>query len=90
MTQTVHTLTNPIYWFLQRVFILDLGKNKYRLIARHHNKIIYDNVYETLRGAKIGFSKLYQYKLWKEDVKAMWSPQYETDQEFTKIEVKTL
>ena len=38
-----------------------------------------DFKYETLRGAKIAFAKLYGNKAWREGIKAQWSHFYDPD-----------
>jgi hypothetical protein len=53
---------------------------KYRLVVLHHNnKLLYEAVYNTVRGARIAFSKLYHGKAWDEKVKATWTIFYRPD-----------
>jgi hypothetical protein len=46
---------------------------KYRLVVLHNNKLLYDRFYNSIRGAKIAFQKLFKSKAWFEDVKAIWT-----------------
>jgi len=60
----ITSLTNSTLYFLENVFIIVGGNgNRYRLIVCHHNEVLADESYESLRGAKIAFSKLFQYKV---------------------------
>ncbi len=76
----ISLLSNAIYWFLEAVYIIKLPPAAgYRLVVFHHGNIFYDECYETIRGAKIAFSKVYSYKAWKEGVKPNWSHLYDPD-----------
>jgi hypothetical protein len=71
-------LINSIYYFIECVFILSLP-GCYRLVVLHNGRVLTDSCYDTLRGAKIAFSKLYRHKAWAEGVKAQWSHLYQPD-----------
>ena len=75
---TISLLVNSIYFFLQCVFIIK-AEDGYRLVALHNGKVLTDITYDSLRGARIAFSKLYGNKAWEEDVKAQWSHFYDPD-----------
>jgi hypothetical protein len=77
-TTTISLLINSVYFFIGCVFIVDLHDH-YRLVAVHNGRLLTDASYETLRGARIAFSKLYRNKAWKEGIKAQWSPFYDPD-----------
>ena len=55
----ISLLTNSIYYFIECVFILDLHDH-YRLVVLHLGRVLTDASYETLRGARIAFSKMYK------------------------------
>lgn len=72
-------LINSIFYFFSCVFIL--RKNgKYKLVVMLNNRIVHERLYNSLRGAKIAFVKLFQYKAWYENVKAEWTHFYNPDQ----------
>jgi len=76
----ITTLINSVLYFLESAFIVVEG-NRCRLIVYHNNEVLADDSYETLRGAKIAFSKLFQYKAFL-DSKAEWSPLYPPEKEW--------
>lgn len=77
----ISRLINSIYYFIEIVFILKKD-DKFRLIALHDRRVLTNSTYQTLIGAKIAFSKLYQDKAWKEDVKAEWTDFYTPDRQW--------
>lgn len=85
--QSMSLLINSIYYFIECVFILSLP-NRYRLVVLHHGRVLTDACYETLRGARIAFSKLYSHKAWREGVKAQWSHFYDPDSEWLGEKIK--
>jgi hypothetical protein len=68
----ISRLINSIFYFIDVVYILKKD-DKYRLITLHGGRVLIDKIYSTITGAKIAFTKFYQDKAWKEDVKAEWS-----------------
>ncbi|UCH95564.1 MAG: hypothetical protein JSV88_01615 [Candidatus Aminicenantes bacterium] len=72
---TISRLLNSIYYFLDCVFII-LSEGDYRLVILHHDKVIMDAHYNTLRGAKIAFAKFFREMAWAEDVQPQWSHLY--------------
>ena len=68
-------LINPAYYFLECAYIL-YQKGYYRLIVLHNSRVLTYRNYQTLRGAKIAFQKIYKNKAWKEGIKASWVPPY--------------
>ena len=79
----VITLTNPIYYFIESVFIL-IGKDFYRLVALKHGRVLCDREYKTLRGCKIAFVKLFKNRTWKEKIKPSWTIDYTPEQQWLK------
>jgi hypothetical protein len=70
----ISVLINSIFFFLSYVFIMRID-GQYRLLVLLNNKLLYQGVYNTGKGAKIAFSRLYQDKAWKK-VKAQWTHFY--------------
>jgi hypothetical protein len=85
----IAVLLNSVYYFLQHVFII-VREDDYRLVVLHNNRILTDSHYETLRGAKIAFYKMYSQKAWKMDVRANWSPIYNPDSDWLNAKHKLL
>ena len=82
-------LINSIFFFLSYVFITRIDGH-YRLLAILNNRLVHERLYNSLRGAKIAFSRLYQdkTKTWKEGVKAEWTPCYTPDGNWLKEKIK--
>jgi len=76
----VSTLVNSVLYFIDSAVIIREA-NDYRLVVIHHNQVLADQSYETLRGAKIAFSKLFQYKAFLNS-KAEWSHLYPPEREW--------
>lgn len=79
------TLINSNYYFVGNVFIANI-KNRYRLVAKHNGTLLFDEIYPTLRGAKIAFSKLFGSRSWREDVKAQWSDFYKAEDYWVNVQ----
>ncbi len=75
---TIITLVNSVYYFLECVYIL-YRQGGYQLVVLHNNRVLTYKNYQTLRGAKIAFQKMYNKKAWKNNVKADWSHSYPAD-----------
>jgi hypothetical protein len=86
---TISRLINSVYYFIECVFILNFHDH-YRLVALHGGKVLIDASYETLRGAKIAFSKLYGDKSWREEIKAQWSHFYDPDTHWLEKKIKDI
>jgi hypothetical protein len=65
-------LKNSVYYFLECVYIL-YSKGSYRLVVLHNNRLLTYKNYNSLKGAKIAFQKIYKGKAWKAGVKAKWN-----------------
>lgn len=76
----VTTLVNAAYYFLESVIIV-VTDDTYRLIVCHHDQVLADESYDTLRGAKIAFSKLFQPRV-NIEIKPEWSPMYPPEKEW--------
>ena len=74
-------LINSVYYFIQCVFILKI-KGRYRLVALHDNKVLYDQYYTTLRGGRIAFQKLFKDNALSGEIKAEWSHLYYPDRQW--------
>jgi hypothetical protein len=71
----ISLLINSVYYFIESVFIAETSAG-YRLCVIHHSAVLADEMYKTLKGAKIGFARRFGYKAWQEGVKPDWSPFY--------------
>jgi hypothetical protein len=69
----VSYLQNSIYYFLQGVSIIQQD-NGYRLLVVHQGRLLDDTVYDTVKGARIGFARRYKYKKWDQAIEPDWSP----------------
>jgi hypothetical protein len=74
----ISSLINSIYYFIDFVYILR-SKDKYRLVALQHRRVLFDKYYPTVKGSRIAFQKLFKDKAWSEEVKAEWSHFYVPD-----------
>jgi hypothetical protein len=80
-------LLNPSHFFIGRVFI-SYEKGKYRLLAIGNSCLYVDKNYNTPRGAKIAFSRIFSYKNWnydtdeKKKIKQNWSPFYKPERKW--------
>jgi hypothetical protein len=84
--ERVCTLINAIFYFVGNVFISE-EKGSYRLVAHHNGRILIDQSYPTLRGAKIAFSKLFGCRSWRKNVKAEWSRFYSADDRWLDVKM---
>lgn len=71
----VSLLINSIFYFLENVFIMTVEEG-FRLIVIHQGYLLTDEIYKTLKGAKIAFLKFWNYKAWEEGVRPQWSHLY--------------
>lgn len=82
-------LINAVYFFLESVFIV-LEGNQYRLVVIHNRKLIVDERYDSMRGAKIAFYRMYKEKTCAKGMRNEWSANYEPDKRWLskKLEAK--
>jgi hypothetical protein len=85
----VSHLQNSIYYFLQGVSIIQQDSG-YRLLVLHQGRLLDDNTYKTVKGARIGFSKRYKYKLWNQGVGPEWGPFYTPEERVSRANVDML
>ena len=69
---TISILRNAIYYFLQFVYLIR-GESGCRLVIIHQGRLVEDTNYKTVKGAKIGFFRRYQWKRWRKGVKPDWA-----------------
>ena len=74
----ISTLINSIHYFIDCVYILQ-AKDKFRLVALQHSRVLFDKYYPTLSGCRIAFGKLFKYKAWGEEITPFWSHFYDPD-----------
>lgn len=78
----ISRLINSIYFSIHTCFIMKTSEEKYyRLLAINEieKKILADESFRTIRGAKIHFMKKFKNKAWHETVVAEWSLFYQPD-----------
>ncbi len=85
----ISILTTSIYYFLDFAFIISDGK-RYRLVVIHNSQVLTDSTYKTVKGAKIAFSRIYNYKAWNERIKPNWSDFYNPTVEWLNERWKTI
>jgi hypothetical protein len=85
----ISRLLNSIYYFLDCVFIL-LTEKDYRLVILHHDKVVMDSQYKTLRGAKIAYAKFFNENAWAEGVQPQWSQVYQPDDDWLSEKLEIL
>lgn len=74
----ISVLINSVHFFLSYVFIMEKDQ-KYWLVVLLDNKLVYDGLYDSIRGAKIAFSRYFKEKAWNENKKAQWSLFFQPD-----------
>ena len=67
----ISMLLNAIHYFLDCVFIIH-SHRQYRLLVFLSDKILVDQQYTSLKGAKIAFQKFFGDKACLEGIKARW------------------
>jgi hypothetical protein len=82
-TVRISLLINSVYYFIESVFIAETSAG-YRLSVTHHGAVLTDEIYKTLKGARIGFTKRYGHKAWEEGVKPHWTPFYPPEKKWLK------
>jgi len=85
----ISRLLNSIYYFLDYVFIIITEKD-YRLVILHHDQVIMDVHYNTLRGAKIAFAKYFGERAWTEEVQSQWTHTYPPDNDWISEKLEIL
>lgn len=81
----ISALINSACYFISDVYIVDRGdRQHYRLCAAHKGKILIEKNFDTLRGAKIAFSRLFKHRCGTRDIKAHWSHFYSPDLKWLK------
>lgn len=79
----ISLLINSVYYFIESVFIAETSAG-FRLSATHHGATLADEMYKTLKGARIAFAKRFAYKAWQEGVKPQWTPFYPPEKDWLK------
>ena len=85
----ISILTNSVYYFIDCVFIAK-SKNKYRLVALQHRKVLFDKHYPSIKKCKIAFDEMFREKAWSEEVNAEWSRFYDPDKRWLDKKCKYL
>jgi hypothetical protein len=74
----ISILISSIYYFLDFVFIITEG-GCFRLVVIHNKKLLTNRAYKSVKAARAAFTRLYDEKAWKEDIKPNWSVFYRPD-----------
>lgn len=74
----ISRLLNSIQFYLECAFIAKEVKGC-RLIIIHNGRVYMNTYYNTLRGAKIAFTKYFGRRAYQDDVKPAWSHDYRPD-----------
>jgi hypothetical protein len=80
----ISVLSNSPNYFLDTVLV-SYEKGKYKLLAIGNSYLYVDKNYNTPRGAKIAFSRIFHYKTWHDEtdkikkIKQNWSPFYKPE-----------
>lgn len=74
----ISILVNSVYYFLESVFVV-INEDHCRLIVIQGKKLIIDQCYDSLRGAKIAFYRMYKDKCCVKGLKTEWSITYAPD-----------
>jgi hypothetical protein len=80
-SERITFLANAMYYFLRSVFIVSFNDH-YRLVVLHGDYMLSIKKYSTLRGAKVGFGKLYSMYAYKQGVKPQWTHFYSPDKDW--------
>jgi len=80
-SERITFLANAMYYFLRSVLIVS-SKDHYRLVVLHGDQKLSIKKYTTLRGAKVGFGKLYSMFAYKKGIKPQWTHFYSPDKEW--------
>jgi hypothetical protein len=79
----ISVATNAHHFFLHSVIIIKEGEHKFRLVVRSRNNVS-SFTYEKLRGARIAFSRYFQYLAYQDGIKAEWTAPFYPDPKFMK------
>lgn len=71
-SEAISFLENSIYYFVKCAFI-KLESGGCRLVVTHRERILVDQIYSTIKGAKIGFARRFGHKPWQKGIRPVWS-----------------
>jgi hypothetical protein len=74
-------LLNSTHFFIHRTLVIN-ENGKYRLLVMGKSQIFHDSSYETLRGAKIAFSRIFSNTKFHDVILPRWSDFYEPDEKW--------
>jgi hypothetical protein len=77
----ISNLINSFLYSLPCAFIMAVN-GKYRLMALKNNKVVADKLYNTIKGARSAFQKLFKEHSWRENVTPEWSHFYDPEKEW--------
>lgn len=89
-TLKISILINAIFYFIERVFIVkNPEQDGCRLVVMQNHRVLIYEDYETVRGARIAFTRMFKRKAWKKGVKPDWSHFFDPDVEWLKEKLLT-
>jgi len=75
----ISVLINAVHYFLSRVFIVKDSERSYRLVVMIRGKVCVDKSYDSIRGAKIAFTKFYRHQALNSQTLPIWTSFFESD-----------
>jgi hypothetical protein len=85
----ISLLINAIFFFLECAFIEEVADaGGYRLVVNHKGRVLTDRCYDSTRGARIAFSRMYHTQGLTEGVRAEWSHFYPPEGKWLKKRVE--
>jgi hypothetical protein len=74
--EKIAVLKNSYKYFIEHALIISDGYY-YRLLVIHEWKLLTDQCYKSLKGAKIAFLRFYKHRCWKAGEEPEWSDFYD-------------
>ncbi len=68
----IYLLQNSIDYFFESVFVLEYIHG-FKLTVIHQGRVVFENLYKSIKGAMIAFSMKYNFKKWTTGTSPMWS-----------------
>ncbi len=83
----VSVLLNSVLYFIESVMVVR-HHGRYRLLAIHRGQVMADSTYDSSKGAKIAFLRIFGYKAWNESLTPDWTAFYSPDQKWIKKRIQ--
>ncbi len=89
-TLEISILINAIFYFIERVFIIKNPEREgCRLVVMQNRRVKVYEDYETVRGARIAFNRMFKRKAWKSGIKPDWSHFFDPDEQWLDEKLET-